>query len=101
MDSLLDKAQDVNRYLYLCLYHKKCCICGREADPHHVDVVGMGRDRETICHVGMKAQALCRDHHREVHTTGQQTFDKLHHVYRIKLNELLVKHLNLGVLNIE
>jgi len=101
MDSLLDKAQDVSRYLYLCLYHKKCCICGKEAEVHHVDAVGMGRNRHTICHVGMKAMALCRAHHDEVQVTGQHTFDKLHHVYGIKLNELLVKHLNLGVLNTE
>jgi len=29
-------------YVYACLIHKKCCICGRHADLHHISKIGMG-----------------------------------------------------------
>ena len=93
-DSLLEKAEDVGRYLYLCLYHKKCCVCGKEAEVHHVDAIGMGRNRKEICHVGYRAMSLCRIHHREAHSNSG--FAKLHHIFPIRLDELLVKHLKLG-----
>ena len=98
-DSLLGMAEDVGKYLYLCLYHQKCCICGQEAEVHHVDRVGMGRDRTEICHVGMRAMALCRGHHNEAHL--RPDFGQLHHVYGIKLDALLVKRLNLGKTDVE
>lgn len=34
---------------------RKCAVCGRRAELHHVDRVGMGRDRREICHIGMQA----------------------------------------------
>ncbi len=45
MDNLLDRTPDVARYIYACLVHKKCCLCGKKTELHHVDAVGMGRDR--------------------------------------------------------
>ena len=52
---LLDFVDDVGAYLYACLVNKKCCICGKPADLHHVDHVGAGRDREDIVHEGLEA----------------------------------------------
>lgn len=76
---LLEMVDDVSDYIYACLVNKKCCICGRRADLHHVDRVGMGRDRDEIIHEGMRVQPLCREHHNEAHAIGQQTFnDKWH-----------------------
>jgi hypothetical protein len=94
-DSLLEMTDDIGKYLYLCLYHKKCCICGRKAEIHHVDHVGMGNNRKEICHVGYRVQALCRRHHNEAHL-GQKTFDRKYYVYGIKIDEILAKRLNLG-----
>ena len=93
-DSLLEQAEDVGRYLYLSLYHKKCCICGGKAEVHHVDAIGMGRNRKEICHVGYRAMSLCRKHHNEAH--ANPGFAKLYHVFPIQLDELLVRHLKLG-----
>ena len=76
---LLDFVDDINDYLYSCLVNKKCCVCGRKADLHHVDRVGMGRDREEIVHEGMEAMPLCREHHNECHTIGQKTFNEKYH----------------------
>lgn len=77
--SLLDYVDDTSDYIYACLIHKKCCVCGRPADLHHVDAVGMGRDRAQIVHEGMEVLPLCRTHHTELHTTGKTAFfDKYH-----------------------
>ena len=76
---LLEFVDDISDYVYSCLINKKCCICGMRADLHHVDHVGMGRNREEIVHEGMRVLPLCREHHTEAHTIGQDTFnDKWH-----------------------
>lgn len=78
--SLLSYVDDVQDYIYACLIHKKCCICGLSADLHHVDTVGMGRDRTEIIHEGMKVLPLCREHHQEIHSKGTAEFLKLYHI---------------------
>jgi hypothetical protein len=93
-DTLLNRTDDIDKYLYFCLAHRKCAVCNAKADVHHVDAIGMGRDRRSIVHLGMNAIALCREHHREAHTRGQTFFDA-YHIYGIKLDENLCKILNL------
>ena len=88
--SLVDFVDDVQDYVYACLVSKKCCICGKPCDLHHVDHVGAGRDREEIIHEGMEVLPLCREHHSEVHVIGWLTFQKKHHLTR---GVLLDKHL--------
>lgn len=77
--SLLDYVDDVSDYIYSCLINKKCCVCGKTADLHHVDHVGIGRDRDEIIHEGMEAMPLCREHHNECHTLGQVSFNSKYH----------------------
>ena len=77
---LLNFVDDVADYVYGCLIHKKCCICGARADLHHIDHVGMGRNRNEIVHEGMEVLPLCREHHTETHTIGQQTFNAKYHI---------------------
>ena len=89
---LLNFVDDIADYVYSCLVNKKCCICGRKADLHHVDHVGMGRDREEIIHEGMKALPLCREHHTEAHSIGQQTFeDKYHLNHGIEIDKTICR----------
>lgn len=89
---LLNFVDDVNDYVYSCLVNKKCCVCGRPADLHHVDHVGMGRDRDEIIHEGMEAMPLCREHHTECHTIGQQTFNEKYHFEKgIELDKTLCR----------
>lgn len=77
--SLLDYVDDIPDYIYHCLVTKKCCICGIPADLHHVDRVGMGRDRTDIIHEGLEALPLCRKHHTEAHTMPDaEFFDRYH-----------------------
>lgn len=91
---LLEHAEDIGRYLYLCLEHRKCAICNKPAEVHHVDRVGMGFNRHKINHVGLKAIALCRQHHQEAENDELKLFEK-YKVYGIKLDEYLVKVLKL------
>lgn len=77
--SLLDMVDDVSDYIYGCLVNKKCVVCGRPADLHHVERVGMGRNREEIIHEGLEVLPLCREHHTEAHTMPDKDFfDKYH-----------------------
>lgn len=77
---LLNFVDDINDYVYSCLVNKKCCVCGARADLHHVDHVGMGRNRNEIIHEGMKTLPLCREHHTEVHAIGQDSFKQKYHL---------------------
>ncbi len=62
---------DVNRYVYSCLINKKCAVCGAEhVDLHHVEAIGMGRDRYDIIQIGIPVISLCRICHTKAHTRG-------------------------------
>lgn len=90
--SLLEYADDVTDYIYHCLVTKKCCICGMPTDLHHIDRVGMGRDRTDIIHEGMEALPLCREHHTEAHTMpDSEFFDKYHIPGGIVLDKTLCR----------
>lgn len=77
---LLEYVDDVQDYIYSCLVNKKCCICGAPTDLHHVDRVGMGRDRTDIIHEGMEVLPLCREHHAEAHTMPDAAFFEKYHI---------------------
>ena len=89
--------KEVRTFMYLSLRYRKCAVCGRRADVHHAfdDKVGMGRDREEIVHVGLKAVALCREHHNVVHANSEKDFYDKHHLVPIMLDDVLVKVLNM------
>jgi len=93
-DTLLKQCDDIGKYLYLCLEYRKCAICNKPAEVHHVDVVGMGRNRDEIAHIGMRAMALCRIHHDEAHRLGN-AFHERYHVHGVELDEYLCKKLKL------
>ena len=89
LDNLASRAPDISKYIYQCLFHKKCAVCGKKAELHHVDRVGMGRDRREITHTGMRAQPLCggvRGHHQEAHDTGQDRFDEKYHIHGVPID---------------
>lgn len=88
-DSLINVTPDISRYIYCCLLHKKCCISGKKAELHHVDAVGMGRNRKDIIHAGYRVMPLSRIYHTEAHTIGQKTFEDKYKVYGIKLTDEL------------
>lgn len=83
----LNRTDDINRYLYASLKHKKCCICGNPSEVHHWDAIGMGRNRKKVDDSSNRKIALCRIHHTEVETIGRDSFESKYHVYGIKYNE--------------
>lgn len=87
--SLLEQAEDIEKYIYMCLVFKKCCISGKRAELHHVDKVGMGRNRNEITHIGLKALPLARKYHIEVHTIGEKAFEEKYHVFGVKIDEVI------------
>lgn len=93
-ESLLERCEDIQRYLYACVMNRVCCVCGRPADIHEYDTVGMGRNRETIHHDGQRVQPLCRYHHSEVGRIGQKSFDEKYHVSWVRLDAKACEHLN-------
>lgn len=91
LDSLLNRTDDIDAYLYACLFYGKCCICGRRGDLHHEQAIGMGRDRTQIIHEGIPAIELCRGHHTEAETIGREAFREKYHVYGIPLDKILCR----------
>lgn len=77
---LLDYVDDIKDYTYSCLIHKKCVICGKRADLHHIDAIGMGNDRNDVQHIGREVMSLCREHHTEIHLLGKSEFMEKYHL---------------------
>lgn len=90
---MLDYVDDIPAYLYACAMSKKCAICGKKADIHHYENIGMGRSRDAIIHEGMEVLPLCREHHTEVHTIWRDTFMKKYHLgdYGIEADKTICK----------
>ena len=83
-DSGLDRTDDIGKYLWLCIKFKKCSLCGKPADVHHVQAIGMGMDRKTYDDINHEKIALCREHHTIAHQTGWDTFSKKYKVYGVR-----------------
>lgn len=75
-------------FQYKCLMNRQCLICGQHADIHHIDEIGMGRDRNKVDHTKHHLMALCRAHHTEYHKIGPIAFGNKYHISTagIKLN---------------
>lgn len=77
---LREYVDDIETYTYLCVVRRKCAVCGRHAELHHVDAVGMGNDRGEVQHFGREVISLCREHHTEMHALGKQAFCEKYHL---------------------
>ena len=91
---------DIEQYIYECLMHRACAVCGKPADLHHVDAIGAGRDRTEVCQIGMAVLPLCRLHHTEFHRTGKDTFMEKYHLQAIPLTRAIGKRYGLTVANL-
>lgn len=88
---LREQCEDIAQYTYACLMHKRCAVCGKHSDLHHVDSVGMGNDREQVHHLGRLALPLCREHHTELHTMGNEAFMRRFHLLPVKIDARICK----------
>lgn len=94
-EPLYTLCEDEEKYTYACLMNKKCCICGKKADLHHIDQVGMGFNRNTKPQLGARVLPLCRVHHDEYHRTGLTEFSKKYHVVPVALDKRLAQKYNI------
>lgn len=92
---------DISKYIYACLMNKKCCVCGRPAQLHHVQRVGMGRNRDDIYQIDMLVLPLCGEHHMECHIMAQKEFNSKYHIEPIKLTKEIGKKYRLSKKNLE
>lgn len=93
---LIEQCEDISKYVYACMINKRCCICGKPADLHHVDAIGMGNDRDEVIHVGREALPLCRVHHTELHSMGNSSFMAKYHIEPVKIDEKIAKKYKLN-----
>lgn len=81
----------------MCL-KRVCVVCGARADIHHVDSIGMGHDRNKISHIGKRALPLCRTHHVECHSVGNDKFIEKYHLSPIIIDEKMEYFIKKGKL---
>lgn len=84
---LQEYADDLEKYTYSALLQKRCIICGKKADLHHVDQVGIGYNRDTKPQLGARVLPLCREHHTEYHTIGGTAFGEKYHVVPVPMDK--------------
>lgn len=83
----INRTEDIGKYLYFCLKHKKCAVCGMNGEIHHEDAIGMGNDRKKVNDSNYKKICLCRTHHTIAHQMGRDRFQKAYKVYGIVVKE--------------
>lgn len=88
---IMDVVDDVQKYVFSCLMHKKCAVCGKKAELHHVDRVGMGNNRNEIMHLGRLCLPLCRDHHIEIDHLGDVRFCERYHIEPVEIDDKIAK----------
>lgn len=99
---LQELCEDAQKYVYACLMHKKCAVCGKtKADLHHFDQIGMGNDRTKIYQIGMRVISLCRICHGEAHSKGKTIITDDWHLTPIPLTKEIGKIYRLSRKNLE
>ena len=93
---LQEYADDLSRYTYTALLHKRCLICGRKADLHHVDAIGMGYNRQTKPQIGALVMPLCRVHHAEYHNIGRTAFEARYHAIPVPMDKRIAGKYNIS-----
>jgi hypothetical protein len=88
---LQEYADDLEKYTYAALMHKRCLICGKKADLHHVTSIGMGYDRDTKPQLGALVMPLCRVHHSEYHSIGGTAFGEKYHVSPVPMDKRIAQ----------
>ena len=87
-EDALNRTDDIGRYLYYCIMHRKCAICGRDGEIHHEDAIGMGNNRNRIDDSSYRKICLCREHHTAAHQMGVKRFREMYKVYGITVKDM-------------
>lgn len=82
----LELQDDIEKYQYICLAHRKCVLCQKPAEVHHLDRVGSGM-RHLVDHRKLRLVALCHVHHQVAQKMSMEVFEKEYHLPGIRLDE--------------
>lgn len=93
---ITELCEDIQAAVYAAAIHKRCIVCGQKAELHHVDRVGIGGDRHSMCHIGLRALPLCRAHHGEAHQHGDTALMEKYHLEAVRIDEAIAKVYKLG-----
>lgn len=89
-------AKSIRDMSYICFKNRVCLCCGRlNAVVHHIQTVGMGRNRNKVDHSKMLLIMLCPFHHSEIHNIGNESFCNKYHVAGIFVDVATLKALNI------
>ena len=72
MELAIERTDDIGSYLYYCLKHEKCCICGLEGVTYTID-----NDKNKMC--------LCSLHYDTAKVKGLERFCRDYKIYGIKI----------------
>lgn len=87
-DDLINRADDINAAIHSSLKHRRCAVCGRDGEVHHVDTIGAaGGNYTTFDDSKLRKICLCREHHTEAHKIGMKEFEARYCVYGIVFRE--------------
>jgi hypothetical protein len=90
---LYELCEDVQKYVYACLMHKACAVCGKRADVHHLSGSRAGhggikwREKDQD---GAFVLPLCREHHTLCHG-GEAEFLERYHLEGIEMDAQIAK----------
>jgi hypothetical protein len=90
---LYEQCEDIGRYVYACLMHKTCAVCGRRADVHHLhgSRVGHGGLKwRTKDQAGAVVIPLCREHHQSAHL-DEEGFLARYHLQGVEMTREIAK----------
>lgn len=79
--SLMKCAVDMHHAMAVSVQYEVCIICSKQGEVHHVEAIGMGRNRKTYDDSDHRKIGLCHDHHQEAETIGRATFFKKHGIF--------------------
>ncbi len=86
--------------VYMMCLKRICVVCGRRADIHHVDHVGMGNNRNKMSHIGKRVMPLCREHHAEIHNIGEEKYIEMNCLTPIIVDEKMDYFIKKGKLKL-
>ena len=89
---LYEQAEDIGRFVYCSLINKRCAVCGKHADVHHLhgsrDKGGLQwRQKDQA---GAKVLPLCREHHSICHG-DEEGFLARYHLEGVEMTRELAK----------
>ena len=90
---LYDQAEDIGRFVYCSLLNKKCVVCGKKADVHHLHgsrVNYGGLQWRQKNQNGAEVLPLCREHHEICHH-DEEGFLARYHLQGVKIDKQIAK----------